>query len=97
MHVLRRPELGHVFEPATDLIAHGACNIVARYLVLIVNKRLSPNLSINFILSIEVVADVVFLLGNLVELLLSVDVHTSDGLTELGSALVLVEGGVSHL
>jgi hypothetical protein len=26
-----------------------------------------------------------------------VDVHTSDGLTELGSALVLVEGGVSHL
>ena len=66
-------------------------------MILVVDKCLCPDLGIDFVLCVQVVANVILLLADLVELLLPVDVHSGDGLPEVGAALVLFELGVPHL
>ena len=96
VHVLGRTELRHVIESTTNLITHSTSDVVARNLVLVVYQGLSPYFGINFILCVEMITDVVFLLCNLVKLLLPMYVHSGDGLPQVGTTLLLVEL-VSHL
>lgn len=97
MHVFGRSKLGHVLEATTNLVTHGARNIVARDLVLVVDQCLGPDLGVDLVLGVQVVADVVLLLRNLVKLLLPMDVHSRDGLPQVGSTLVLLELSVAHI
>ena len=97
VHVLGSTKLLQVFEPATNLVAHGASDVVARYLVLLVDERLRPNLCVDFVLRVEVIANVILHFLNLVELLLPVDVHSCNGLAQVGAALVFLELGVPHI
>lgn len=91
VHVFGRSELRHVFESSTNLVTHGACNIVARNLVLVIDERLCPYFGVDLVLSIQVIADIILLLGNLVEFLLSMDIHSSDGLSQVRTTLIFLE------
>jgi hypothetical protein len=86
-----------IFESATNLVAHGASDIVAGNLILLIDECFGPDFGVNFVLGVEVVANVILHLLNLVKLFLSVDVHSSDGLTQVGAALVFLELGVPHI
>ena len=97
MHVFWRSKLAEVIQPSLNLIAHGASDVVARDLVLIINQCLAPNLSVHFILSIQVVANIILLLCNFIQLLLSVDVHPSDGLPQVSATLILLELSIPHI
>ena len=97
MHVFRRSKLAEVVQSTLNLVAHGASDVVAWNLVLIVNQRLAPNLGVNFVLCIQVIANVILLLRNFIQLLLSVDVHSRDGLSQVSTTLVLLELSVPHI
>lgn len=97
VHIFRRSKLGHVFKTASNLITHGARNIIAWDLVLIVDQRLGPDLRIDFILSVQMVADIILLLCNLVKPLLSMNIHSCDSLSQAGTTLLLLELTVAHI
>ena len=97
VHVLGWSKLGHVVKSTTNLITHGARDVVAGDLVLVVDQRLGPDLGIDFILSVQVVTDIILLLCNLVKSLLPMNIHSRDGLSQVGPTLVLLELSVSHI
>jgi len=74
VHVCWWSELGDLSEPAIDLITHGRNNIVNRYPILLIDEGLDPNLGVDLLASLEVLADVILLLGDRAELLRAVDV-----------------------
>ena len=91
LHILGWSKLLHVIKPSPNLIAHGACYVVAWYLVLVIDKGFTPYLSIDFVLSGQMITDIILFLSNLIKLLLSVNVHSSYCLAQTSSTLVLAE------
>lgn len=74
-HVRRRAEFLQVIKPASDLVAHGVRDVIARDLAFIVDQSFAPDLGVNFILRVKMVANIVFQFGNMVQLLLPMDSH----------------------
>lgn len=66
-------------------------DVVAGNLAFIVYKRLAPNLGVNFIVGLQVFADVVLVLSNKIQLLLAMDVHSRCSLTKQRRTLVFAK------
>ena len=75
IHVFGRTKLGYLGKSAVDLVAHRGDNVVDWYLILFVDESLGPDLCIDLVASLQVLADVVFLLCDGRQLLAPVDVH----------------------
>lgn len=76
------PKFLDLCESPVDLITHGADDIVDGDHVFFVDEGLAPNLRVDFVSALEVLADVVFGLGDLGELLAAQNVEAGLSLAQ---------------
>jgi len=58
------PELFYLCKSSIDLVAHGGDNIVDGYPALFVNESLTPDLGVDLITGLQVLANCVLILGD---------------------------------
>jgi len=76
VHIFWWSLLTDVLKPSFNLITHCTGDIIAWNQTFIIDQSFSPNLSINFIICFQMLADIIFSLGNFAEFFLPMNVHS---------------------
>lgn len=66
-------------------------DVVTWNLPFIVDECLAPDLGVDLVVGVQMLADVILQLGNRIELLLSVNIHSGGSLTKQGCTLVFAK------
>ena len=91
------PKLFDLSEPAVDLVTHGGNDVKDGNEALLVDKRLSPDLGVDFVARLQVLADGVLALCNPRQLLAPVNVDTGLRLTQHRPTVQNVKGVLAGL
>ena len=92
-HILWRTKLGNILKPPLELVCHSASNVIARNLCFVINEGLTPDFSIHFVVGVQMLAYVILAFGDFIHLLLTVNVHSTDGLTKVRATFFFIEFG----